>query len=58
MIYLEELVDKHKRDKLWDIYLGTSGDMNDKLSHDETLRILNIEQQLATINDHRRGNNQ
>jgi hypothetical protein len=54
VIYLEELVDKQKRDKLWDIYLGKSTDMNDKISRDEINRIRNIEKQLATLNDHNR----
>lgn len=49
-IYLEELVDRQKRDKLWDIYLGTSGDMNDKITRAEALRIRNIEKRLATLN--------
>ncbi|CAF1428065.1 unnamed protein product [Adineta steineri] len=47
---LEELVDKQKRDKLWDIYLGTSDNNNDKLIRAEVLRIRNIEKQLAVIN--------
>ncbi|CAF4052939.1 unnamed protein product, partial [Rotaria sp. Silwood2] len=33
---LEELVNKQNRDKLWDIYLGTSRDMNDKIIRAET----------------------
>ncbi len=51
---LEELVDKHKREKLWDIYLGTSGDMNDKINRAEILRIRHIEKQLAMLNKYRR----
>ncbi len=56
--YLEELVDKQKRDKLWDIYLGTSGDMNDKITRAEILRIRNIEKKLAVLNEERRDSNQ
>ncbi len=58
MFSLEELVDKQKRDKLWDIYLGTSGDMNDKITRAERLRIRNIEKRLATLNEERRDSNQ
>ncbi len=50
---LEELVDKQKRDKLWDIYLGTTDNNNDKLIRAEILRIRNIEKQLAVINQNR-----
>ncbi|CAF0985290.1 unnamed protein product [Rotaria sp. Silwood1] len=50
---LEELVDKQKRDKLWDIYLGTTENNNDKLIRDEINRIRNIEKQLAIINQNR-----
>ncbi|CAF1547995.1 unnamed protein product, partial [Rotaria sordida] len=46
---LEELVDKENRDRLWDIYLGTTGDSKDCLTHAETVRIRNIKKQLATI---------
>ncbi|CAF0800461.1 unnamed protein product [Rotaria sp. Silwood1] len=52
---LEELVNKQKRDKLWDIYLGTSGDMNDKIIRAEIVRIRNIEKQLATMNERHRN---
>ncbi|CAF1319312.1 unnamed protein product [Adineta steineri] len=45
---LEELVDKQKRDKLWDIYLGKT--TNDKLRRADTRRIRNIKKQLAVIN--------
>ncbi len=44
-------MDRQKRDKLWDIYLGKSTDMNDKISRDEIHRIRNIEKRLATLND-------
>ncbi|CAF3505732.1 unnamed protein product [Rotaria sp. Silwood1] len=54
---LEELVNKQKRDKLWDIYLGTSGDMNDKIIRAEIVRIRNIEKQLATMNERHRSSN-
>jgi hypothetical protein len=53
--YLEELADKEKRDKLWDIYFSTSGDMNDRITRAETLRIRHIQQQLTTINAHDRN---
>ncbi len=49
-------MDKQKRDKLWDIYLGTSGDMNDKLTRAEILRIRNIEKRLANLNEDHREN--
>ncbi|CAF4556916.1 unnamed protein product, partial [Rotaria sp. Silwood2] len=55
-IFLEELVDKQKRDKLWYIYPGTTdnnNNNNDKLLRDETHRIRNIEKQLAVINQNR-----
>ena len=52
---LEQLVDKQKRDKLWDIYLGTSPEMREKLTHAETLRIRHIEKTLANMNTNRRG---
>ena len=42
-------MDKQKRDKLWEIYLDRS-DNNDKLIQAESLRIRNIEKQLAVIN--------
>ena len=48
---LEELVDKQKRDKLWDIYLGTTGDMNDKITRDEIHRIRHIQKRLASLNE-------
>ncbi|CAF3477351.1 unnamed protein product [Rotaria sp. Silwood1] len=53
LFVLEELVDKQKRDKLWDIYLGTTENNNDKLIRDEINRIRNIEKQLAIINQNR-----
>jgi hypothetical protein len=52
--YLEELADQKYRDKLWDIYFGTSGDMNGRRAQSETLRIRHIQQQLTTINEHDR----
>ncbi|CAF1174256.1 unnamed protein product [Rotaria sordida] len=55
---LEELVNKQKRDKLWDIYLGTSGDMNDKIIRADMVRIRNIEKQLANMNEYHRNNNE
>ncbi|CAF4056398.1 unnamed protein product [Rotaria magnacalcarata] len=51
---IQELVDKQKRDKLWDIYRGTTDNNNHKLNRDETLRIRNIEKQLAVINQNHR----
>ncbi|UJR15495.1 hypothetical protein I4U23_002438 [Adineta vaga] len=48
---LKELVDKQKRDKLWDIYLG---DSRDKVMRAESRRIRNIEKQLATVDPYRR----
>ncbi|CAM4755023.1 unnamed protein product [Rotaria magnacalcarata] len=48
---LEQLANKEKRDKLWDIYLGTSGDMHDKIIRADTARIRNIEKQLATLDE-------
>ncbi|CAF0836490.1 unnamed protein product [Didymodactylos carnosus] len=50
---LEELGDKNKRDKLWDIYLGKTSDFNEKHNRAETLRIKNIERQLAVLNKNR-----
>ncbi|UJR15501.1 hypothetical protein I4U23_002444 [Adineta vaga] len=55
---LEELVDKQKRARLWDIYLGTTNQTTDKLNRDETVRIRHIEKQLATMNRHRRLTNE
>lgn len=46
---LEELVDKQKRNRLWNIYLGTTSDTKDHLTRAETIRIRHIEKQLATI---------
>lgn len=52
---LEELVDKEKRDRLWDIYHGTNEStyVNEKLVHAESVRIRHIEKQLAMINQSR-----
>lgn len=44
---VEELVDKEKRDKLWDIYFERT---NEKFLPEENLRIRNIERRLANIN--------
>jgi len=49
-LFLEELVDKQKRDKLWNIYLDRT---DDKLIRADILRIRNIEKQLAIINQNR-----
>ena len=48
-------MDKQKRDKLWDIYLGTSGDMNDKITRAEVNRIRHIQKRLASLDEDRRG---
>lgn len=37
--------------------MGTSGDMNNKISRAETLRIRNIQRRLAAINEHFRNDN-
>jgi hypothetical protein len=55
---LEELVDKQKRARLWDIYLGTKNHTKDKLTRAETVRIRHIEKQLATLNRNRRLTNE
>ena len=44
---VEELVDKEKRDKLWEIYFERT---NEKFLPEENLRIRNIERRLANIN--------
>ncbi|CAF3591842.1 unnamed protein product [Rotaria sp. Silwood1] len=46
---LEELVDKQNRDRLWDIYLGTTLNTKDCLTRAETVRIRHIKKKLATI---------
>jgi len=51
--FLEELVDKQKRDKLWKIYLDKIDNNKDKLRNAEIRRIKNIEKQLAVINRNR-----
>ncbi|CAF0997677.1 unnamed protein product [Adineta steineri] len=43
---LKELVDKQKRDKLWDIYLGTKENVDDRIAH--------TEKQLSLRNEDRR----
>ncbi|CAF1234433.1 unnamed protein product, partial [Didymodactylos carnosus] len=48
-----ELRDKDRRDKLWNIYLGDTNDMDDRRSRAETLRMKNIEKQLAVLNKNR-----
>ncbi len=45
----EELANKQNRNRLWDIYLGTTWDTKDRLFRAETIRIRRIEKQLATI---------
>lgn len=49
--FVEELVDKEKREKLWEIYFNRTTD--DCLLPAENLRIRNIEKQLALINRNR-----
>jgi hypothetical protein len=56
--YLEELVDKEKRARLWDIYLGTKTDPKEKLTRAEIVRIRHIEKQLANLNRDRRLTNE
>lgn len=53
VFFSEELVDKQKRDKLWDIYLGKTESKKEKLKRAEHLRIQNIQKQLADINRNR-----
>ena len=52
-LFSEELADKEKRDKLWDIYLGKMENKKEKLKRAEHLRIRNIQKQLAVINRNR-----
>ena len=47
----EELVDKNKRQRLWNIYLDKNVDLHGK---DESTRIRNIEKQLALLNQNSR----
>ena len=54
---VEELVDKDKRARLWDIYLGTTGETKDKMTRADTIRIRHIEKQLASMNRSRRLTN-
>lgn len=54
---LEELVDKEKRARLWEIYLGTKTLSKEKVTHAETARIRHIEKQLAHLNRNRRLTN-
>lgn len=53
LFFSEELVDKERRDKLWDIYLGETQNTKEKLKRGELLRIRNIQKQLAVINRNR-----
>lgn len=52
----EELLDKDKRDKLWDIYLGASGELNDRATQAERLRIQHMERTLANMKEKNRDN--
>ena len=58
LMFLEELLDKQKRARLWDIYLGTTIESKDKLTRAESMRIRHIEKQLANINRNRRLTNE
>jgi hypothetical protein len=49
IFFIEELVDKQNRDRLWDIYFGTSFDTKNQLTRTESGRIRRIEKRLATI---------
>lgn len=51
------MVDKEKRARLWDIYLGTKTLSKEKVTHGETARIRHIEKQLAHLNRNRRLTN-
>ena len=51
-------MDKQKRARLWDIYLGTTSPPQEKLTRAETVRIRHIEKQLATINRNHRLTNE
>jgi hypothetical protein len=42
-------VDKEKRIKLWDIYLGASGEMDDRATQADTLRVQNMQRKLAIL---------
>ena len=55
---LEELVDKQKRARLWNIYLGSKSPPKEKITRAETVRIRHIEKQLATMNRNRRLTNE
>ncbi|CAM4857870.1 unnamed protein product [Rotaria socialis] len=46
---LEELADKEKRDKLWDIYFNRSQNMSKKRTRRESCSIRDIQRRLATI---------
>lgn len=49
-IHLEELADKKRRDKLWDIYFNRSPNVdNNKVTRQEPCRIRQIQRRLATI---------
>lgn len=52
------MVDKEKRARLWDIYLGATIESKDKLTRAESMRIRHIEKQLANINRIRRLTNE
>ncbi len=42
-------MDKEKRIKLWDIYLGASGEMDDRATQADTLRVQNMQRKLAIL---------
>lgn len=49
-------MDKEKRHKLWDIYFGTSGELNDRATQAERLRIQYIERKLASLKEKNQDN--
>lgn len=48
------MVDKEKRARLWNIYLGSKTFSKEKVTNGETARIRHIEKQLANLNRNRR----
>lgn len=58
MLFSEELLDKEKRARLWDIYHGRKGEKKVKIDEGESARIRNIEKQLENLNRNRRMTNE
>jgi len=54
--FLGELVDVENRNRLWNIYIGQSEDMNERINQAETGRIRNIQRQLAVIDQYQEDN--